>query len=183
MLNLLSSSGDVSNLYADSNTISSSMILFDQTKNATLQNWTIINWNSYNGFVIYISKAFIHSIKNLYFNDLVYLSGRIKFSTVNLIKNITSTNIYWADWWVTDSNINLIDKYSSIDNGRLNNQYGGVFSFFNSNVTIANSIFDSNTGVNGGGLFYLWDKGIPWYSSITDSEFINNNARDKGGAI
>ena len=183
MFNLLTSSGDVYNLYADSNTMSNYMTIFDQTTNATLQNWTIINTNWWNGYVIYFYSAYIHSIKDWYFDDLIYLTGRIRFSTVNLMQNITSTNIYWADWWVYDSNINKIENYTSIDNGRLSNRYGGVFSFFNWNVTITNSIFDTNTGTSGGALFYRWDRSVPWYSSITDSEFLNNDARDTGGAI
>ena len=45
MFNLLTSSGDVYNLYAHTNTMSNYMTIFDQTTNATLQNWTIINTN------------------------------------------------------------------------------------------------------------------------------------------
>ena len=112
-----------------------------------------------NATFVKISDSSVTSIDSFFINGL-YQALNIKFSSIDLISSSNFTN---------NGNINLIK--------------GGAISIEDSNVSIVNSTFVSNTALIGGAISFECTGASLWNLFLSNSAFNSNIAVSQGGAI
>jgi hypothetical protein len=182
LLNLRSSNAVVENLRMENITRANYLFEFYDTHNMELANFTVQNTTSSSKRLASIRKSKNVTLRDLAFENIDQSFFIIEDSHLTKMKNITFDN------WVSPFTVNncLIDSVTdSIFTQNWNSAIseGGALSIFNSNVTIANSIFSNNTAESGGAIHFNWKSMINCNLKITDSLFVGNNATSKGGAI
>jgi hypothetical protein len=182
LYNLLSSSGTIENVSISKITTSSSIMKFEESTNATVKNVTMSSWTSYFGYNIRIKDSYIHEISDLSITTSTYNVGYVFDSTITLIERLYLGSNSRATWLVYDSVIGLINDSNIYSNGMVVN-YSGTISFYDSNVTMANTAISLNKGLIGGGIYLSWATTAPCISTLTNVTISNNYASYYGAAI
>ena len=160
---------------------SSSPISFDQSKSLTFSNWTIKNVDAPNSnYILKVSNSNLQ-VNNASFENLMQPAAYFLKDTISNIVGLTINNC--SRGLISESTSIGILSNSTISNSGSNNvNYGGAMYILNSNVTISNSNFMTNSASEGGAINFDCSELTFCYVSISNSSFIGNKAK-KGGAI
>ena len=133
-------------------------------------------------------------------NKVGYGGGMIINSYPNAQNNITITNSSFTKNSVTVQggglylgtiNTCITIANSSFANNKVVESGGGLYVVFNivtgacahNNITITNSVFNSNAADNGGGLYIYTENDANYNITIINSEFTSNKVVNEGGGL
>ena len=157
-------------------------LLFDKWDNLVFSNWTVLNVSSLNSnYIFQVSNSNLSatniSLSNLQQNAWSLLNDNISMITQIKIYNCSK------GLEVDNSVLTLLTNSSFVYSGSSAALSGGALVLFNSNATVSNCIFNSNTAIEGGAIYYDWSTSNYWDVTISNSSFSNNTAIKQGGAI
>lgn len=116
-LNVLASSSEINYLTALDFSGVNYFIRFEQTTNATLEDWNIKNLSVSFLIPMLISDSYIHSMKRMQFDTAYAIFFQISKSTVNLMQDSVIKNSVAGPFYIFDSNINMVDNCTFQANG------------------------------------------------------------------
>ena len=165
----IKSSRPIISIYSSSNNLLNEITIEDCN---TLSNYiiSITNWDSTE-----ISKLNVSDIVN----DTIL---HIKNSKITEIEDLSFINWYQA-FLFENSVVSKFKESLITGNGGSNSLHGGAIRSINSNLTISNWTFISNTAQSGGAISFEWNSLLNWNLSLRKVIFDSNIALSQGGAI
>jgi hypothetical protein len=131
--------------------------------------------------LILLKKSNNLTLSQLEINNIDKIILEVDRSHFKRIISLAFTNSKKA-MLVKNSKIELFANSSFGGNGNTISK-GGAFQMYNSDVTIENATFDNNIAEAGAGIHFDCSSMAMCNLAIQNSEFSNNNATEKGGAI
>lgn len=179
------SSAEIDNLKVHNITTKSAtpLLYFDKELNITLTNSEIYEVSSPNQDYLWsIVDSYAWSIKNVSFHDSGQYSLYIDESVIQEINSLTI-----QDWdhgvYIDESTVTLLTNSNFERLGGTDFKHGGAIIIDNSNVTISNSSFSSNSAIEGGAIYYICSTSSYCSAAISNSTFTSNIAAESGGAV
>jgi len=106
----------------------------------------------------------------------------IESSNISLIDNLNIQNCSGA-FKIKSSFISGFMNSNFSQNGGVTSFVGGAIKIYDSSVSMSNNLFTNNTAVSGGAVYFTCTSTTLWSLSIQETEFKENTAVKKGGAL
>jgi len=156
------------------------LFYISENANVVMNNLNIINW----GYEIHNqgNLTLMNSNISNFTNEGEYNPSAIhNMGNLNII-NSSFYNNHIHDGTTIKNYGNCTILNSSFINNSAKNSFGAILTEDKSNLTVIDSMFINNSGIYGGAI------GIPYLGEVnkfivSNSTFINNKAKNKGGAI
>ena len=178
----VSSSNNLTGLTINDVNVTSLIFEMLSATNVTFGSITIDQVATGNDGVFKMDSWYVHSIVRLTMTFLSSAPFIIRNTQIKTIDTLQIGNTPLSTEFI-NSDVGMIKNSSVLLCGRPTGTYGSAIVIKNSNVTIVDSIFDSNSAVNGGAISIQWTIFDDWVVNILSNTFIHNQALKNGGAI
>ena len=178
----LSSEFRLTNLLATNISLTQYLIDYTDCTGVTLQNVMIYDVNTTNSYLMYATRSSIDHITNLTIHDINVAIFYILRSNVTTIDNLYIHDV--ADGiHFQKSSVGMLKNSRIYRSGSTSILQGGALLIEDSNSTMQNMTFMSNTAQSGGALNIDCGSYDICQNVIINSTFSNNMASVQGGAI
>ena len=117
LFNLLASSGYIGHLDLQNYSSLTFVIKFEQTTNATLEDWTLKNITITLSVPVFFSDAYIHSIRRMNFDTASLVFFQITKTRIGLMDSMVVQNSRTGPFYFVSSQIDMISNSEFKNNG------------------------------------------------------------------